>query len=162
MSWASGVKARRLDVGEIEGIKGRFRKVGMAAGESPMPARIRPDDPFEVDTHKYKISQTQEHDTMEGRPVAIDASLDQYRKNPVFGQFRDDARKDLDQHKRPIGVRGTGSPDPHVPPLWGDWKEEAFFKNQHRWGMGIDLTSCTGCNSCVIACMVENNVPASG
>ena len=52
MGWASGVKARVLDGGEIEAIKGRYRKVGMAAGESPLPARIRPDDPFDVETHR--------------------------------------------------------------------------------------------------------------
>jgi molybdopterin-containing oxidoreductase family iron-sulfur binding subunit len=161
MGWATGVKAHALDSSEIDATRSRYRKIGMAAGESPMPARIRPDDPFDT-TGKYKISQTQEHDTMEGRPVAIDATLEEYRKNPQFPQFPDEGRKDRDQHGEVIGVRGSGSPDPIVPPLWGDWKEEAFFKNQHRWGMGVDLTSCTGCNACVIACMVENNVPAVG
>lgn len=162
IGFVAGVKPRVLDPGEIEAIKGRFRKVGMAAGESPLPANIRPDDPFEVDTHKYKLSQTQEHDTMEGRPVAIDATLEQYRKNPQFVQFPDEQRKDLDENGHPIAVRESGSPDPHTPPLWGNWKDEKFFKNNHRWGMGIDLTSCTGCNACVIACQIENNVPAVG
>jgi molybdopterin-containing oxidoreductase family iron-sulfur binding subunit len=162
MGWASGVKARLLDPGELEQIKPRFRKVGMAAGESPLPARIRPDDPFEVSTNKYKLSQTQEHDTMEGRPVAIDATLAQYKKNPKFVDFPDHERKDLDQHNEQISVRESGSPDPQVPPLWGNWKDETFFKGQRRWGMSVDLTSCTGCNACVIACQVENNVPAVG
>ncbi|MEZ0311485.1 MAG: TAT-variant-translocated molybdopterin oxidoreductase [Myxococcota bacterium] len=48
----------------------------------------------------------------------------------------------------------------HHPPLESLFKEWEY--GQRRWGMAIDLTSCTGCSACVVACTAENNVPVVG
>ncbi|HSQ64910.1 MAG TPA: TAT-variant-translocated molybdopterin oxidoreductase, partial [Polyangiaceae bacterium] len=93
----------------------------------------------------YKVVQTQDHDRMEGRPLAIDATIDEFRKNPAFVNFPSEERG------RP------GAPTPKTLPLWDRQKYEA-----HKWGMSIDLSACTGCSACVVACIAENNIAFVG
>ncbi len=49
----------------------------------------------------------------------------------------------------------------HVPPLESLWSDFSYEEG-HKWGMTIDLDKCNGCDSCVISCQAENNIPIVG
>ena len=87
---------------------------------------------------RYTITQTQEHDVMEGRPIAIEATLAEYKAKPNFTEYK--------------------SPDPAFGPLW----KTQDYSQGNQWGMLIDLNTCSGCSACVIACQAENNIPVVG
>jgi molybdopterin-containing oxidoreductase family iron-sulfur binding subunit len=86
----------------------------------------------------YPIAATQEHGAMEGRPIVREGTIKEFRQNPEFA-------RDMVKH----------------PPLVSLWKEHSYDEG-HQWGMSIDLSMCTGCNACTIACQSENNIPVVG
>ena len=92
------------------------------------------------------VACTQEHHLMENRDLVRSASLDDYKKKPRFVADADnpELRDEAARARRPLTMY------------------QPFESTEHKWGMVIDLTACTGCNACTIACQAENNIPVVG
>ena len=87
------------------------------------------------------LATTQERgtgDQQHDRPLAREVSTEEYKKNP----------KSIEEMSE-------------VPEIHSIYPEVTYTKG-NQWGMAIDLTSCTGCNACVVACVAENNTPVVG
>ncbi len=99
-----------------------------------------------VTEEKFQLAQTQTHQTYMGRENVVQESvLSEFQKNPAAG-------RDI-----PKITKWDEKVDPSTLSLW-----KGHDYNQHHWGMSIDLNSCTGCGSCIVACNVENNVAMVG
>ena len=88
---------------------------------------------------KHPLAQTQTHHSMEGRALVREAGLSEYKKDSMAGN-------ELHAH-------------------FSEHAESLYQKREyphHHWGLAIDLSTCTGCANCVIACQAENNIPVVG
>jgi len=65
-------------------------------------------------------------------------------------------------HSAGDGENGGGHAEAHEIRRPYDATKDAAPDVPYRWGMTIDLDRCSGCSACVVACSIENNVPAIG
>lgn len=85
------------------------------------------------------LAATELHHNMEGRNLVRVCAAAEYEKNPGL-------------------VREMGEePAPDVTLYPG-----FDYSKGYQWGMVVNLSSCIGCNACVVACEAENNTPVVG
>ena len=86
----------------------------------------------------YELATTQHHFNMEGRNLVRTGTVEEYRKDPeIFEKMGEAPAKDMS--------------------LYAPYEYKS-----HAWGLAVNLSACTGCNACVVACQSENNIPVVG
>lgn len=90
---------------------------------------------------RYNFATMQLHHRLhsEERQVYREGTIEDFRRDPMF-------------------IKKTIK----APPVDDTLYEPHEFDYPIKWGMSIDLTTCIGCNACIMACNIENNIPVVG
>jgi len=161
---ADGVVALTLGYGRL-----RAGRIGSGVGFDTFTVRASQAPGFDSGVkltrlgRTYPLSATQEHGSMEGRPVVRESTLTELRSKSAAGTEPAESAQAGESPQAPKegGVPGALGVFEEEPEHFSLWKAHTYDQG-HQWGMTIDLNSCIGCNACMVACQSENNVPVVG
>ena len=104
---------------------------------------------------KYPVALTQTHNiynTAQGNRTEVmkELTLAEYKAKPT--EILDDREAEVKPYGGLANYQANGTIYPN------SMNDRPGIK----WGMSVDLNTCTGCGACVVACSAENNVPVVG
>lgn len=104
---------------------------------------------IEVTPVTYQLARTQTQQTyMDRENVVQESTLPAYKKDSGAGRWH------------PHIATWTSEEGKVKPAEISLWKGHKY--KDHHWGMAVDMTTCTGCSACHVACVSENNIPVVG
>jgi Fe-S-cluster-containing dehydrogenase component len=111
---------------------------GLLGCDDPEVPRLIKDVRLTKVEGRHDFSRTQIRFSMEGRPIVLDCTLAEFRREA-----------DCVKHKRHLPRQVQMNPP-------------VDYSAGHKWVMAIDLGKCVGCGACEAACYAENNVAIVG